>query len=74
MLFRSQVIFVLWLISAGFATDHDVTHCVGQYCKGASEAGSAIGIGLIVAFWMVVDVILGVCYGVYRLATGNRNA
>ena len=60
--------------SPGAAADHSVTHCVGQYCKGASEAGSAIGIGLIIVFWMVVDVILGVSYGVYRLATRPRGA
>lgn len=69
-----QVIFIIWLITGGVAADHNVTHCVGQYCKGASEAGSAIGIGLIIVFWMVVDVILGVSYGVYRLATRPRGA
>jgi hypothetical protein len=45
-----QVIFIIWLITGGVAADHNVTHCVGQYCKGATEAGSAIGIGLIVVF------------------------
>ena len=63
-----QAIFIIWLISAGVSTDHSVTHCTGVDCKGATEAGSAIGIGLVVVFWMVVDVILGVTYGVYRLA------
>lgn len=67
-----QAIFVIWLITAGTSVDHSVTHCVGQYCKGASEAGGAIGIGLVVVFWMVVDVILGISYGVYRLATRGR--
>ena len=63
-----QAIFVLWLITGGITADHGVTHCTGPDCKGATEAGSAIGIGLIVVFWMVVDVILGIGYGVYKLA------
>lgn len=67
-----QAIFIIWLITGGTAADHSVTHCTGANCKGATEAGSAIGIGLIVVFWMVVDVILGVTYGVYRLATRER--
>ena len=64
-----QVLFIIWLITGGASADHGVTHCTGPDCKGATEAGSAIGIGLIIVFWMVVDVILGVTYGVYKLAT-----
>ena len=64
-----QILFIMWLVSAGTTTDHAVTHCTGVDCKGATEAGPAIGIGLIVVFWMIADVILGVCYGVYKLAT-----
>jgi uncharacterized membrane protein YhaH (DUF805 family) len=69
-----QIIFIVWLISAGVSTDHSVTHCVGQYCKGATEAGSAIGIGLIVVFWVIVDFLVTIPWVVYRLATRNRNA
>ena len=49
-----QAVFILWLITGGATADHSVTHCTGIDCKGAAEAGSAIGI---------------VSYGVYRLAT-----
>jgi ABC-type phosphate transport system permease subunit len=38
----------------------------------AGNAGKAIGAALVIVFWMVVDVILGVTYGVYRLATRSR--
>jgi len=48
-----------------------VTH-YGGALNDAGTAGKAIGIGLIIVFWMVVDVILGVSYGVYRLATRDR--
>jgi hypothetical protein len=45
-----------------------VTH-YGSALQDAGNAGKAIGVGLMVAFWFVVDVILGVSYGVYKLAT-----
>jgi len=34
----------------------------------AGDAGKGLGAAIIIAFWMVVDVILGIGYGVYRLA------
>lgn len=48
-----------------------VTH-FGGALNDAGNAGKAIGVGLVIVFWMVVDVILGVTYGVYRLATRDR--
>ena len=39
-----------------------------QALNDAGTAGKAIGVGLIIAFWMVVDVILGISYGIYKLA------
>lgn len=38
----------------------------------ASAAGKGIGVAIIVVFWMIVDVILGVSYGIYRLASRPR--
>ena len=67
-----QAIFVIWLISAGFSTDQAVTHCTGFDCKGATEAGSAIGIGLVMVFWAFVDIIIGGGYAVFRLANRLR--
>ncbi|HEY1920932.1 MAG TPA: hypothetical protein VGH27_35630 [Streptosporangiaceae bacterium] len=37
-----------------------------------SNTGKALGAGLIVLFWVIVDIILGISYGVYRLATRGR--
>jgi len=34
----------------------------------ASDAGKGVGAAIIIVFWMVVDVILGISYGVYKLA------
>ena len=35
---------------------------------GASDTGKAIGVGLIVIVWVVVDFLVGLTYGIYRLA------
>jgi hypothetical protein len=67
-----QAGFILWLVTGGMAADHGVTHCTGQYCKGATEAGSAVGIGLIFVFWLIVDLLLAIPYGVYKVATRER--
>lgn len=34
----------------------------------AGDVGEGIGVAIIIVFWMVVDVILGIGYGVYKLA------
>ena len=48
-----------------------VTH-FGGALNTAGNVGKGVGIALVIIFWMVVDVILGISYGVYRLATRNR--
>jgi hypothetical protein len=35
---------------------------------GAAKAGTAIGAGLVVVVWVVVDFLLALTYGIYRLA------
>lgn len=45
--------------------------CMRHYAAGvnaASDIGSGIGAAIIIAFWAVVDVILGIGYGVYKLS------
>lgn len=39
---------------------------------GAAKTGTALGAATVVLVWVVVDVILGISYGVYRLATRSR--
>lgn len=41
--------------------------CVSLY-GGGSKVGAAVGVGLVIALWAVADIILGIGYGVYRLA------
>ena len=56
-----------------FKSQADCVQHYGGALNDAGTAGKAIGVGLVIVFWMVVDVILGVSYGVYRLATRSRN-
>jgi hypothetical protein len=38
----------------------------------AGNLGKGIGAALVIALWAVVDIILGITYGVYRLAIRSR--
>lgn len=49
--------------------------CITHYGRALNDAGTVgkgLGAAVIIVFWMVVDVILGISYGVYRLATRDR--
>lgn len=48
-----------------------VTH-YGNALNGASDVGKSLGIGVIIALWVVVDFFLAVGYGIYRLASRPR--
>lgn len=61
-----QAIFVLWLVF-GVTDAQTSSSCTPGY-EDACNAGTAIGVFLVVFFWVLVDVILGISYGVYRLA------
>jgi hypothetical protein len=59
-----QVLFVVWLITGINAASH--TSCsnaaYSDACKAGEAIGTGIGIGPIVFFWALVDVILGVIW------------
>lgn len=62
-----NVVFLLWIIAA-VASSHP-SNCgtlTQQDCATLYHAGEAIGVGLVVAFWAFVDVILGVIWLVTR--------
>jgi hypothetical protein len=60
-----NVLFLIWIIG-GMASSSGPAHDCGsldqQTCDSAKNVGTAIGVGLIVAFWAVVDVILGIIW------------
>lgn len=79
-----QVLFVIWVVAgaasggsihsdaAAYCHAHpnqyiSFSQCVSDYGGGA-KVGAAIGVGLVVVLWAVVDIILGISYGIYRLA------
>lgn len=56
-----QALFVVWLVMGLSTADTG-----GDAAK---EAGTAIGAMLVFGLWVGVDFILGVGYGIYKLAT-----
>jgi hypothetical protein len=70
-----QVLFLIWIIAGTNSAQH-ANHCDQQaqlqnLCQQATDAGTAIGVGIIVVLWCVVDVILGITYLVVR--SNRRN-
>ncbi|MDT3727808.1 hypothetical protein ROS62_24185 [Streptomyces sp. DSM 41972] len=69
-----QVVFLIWVIwgiAQGSGTPEQCRGRTGDdldLCNSASDAGTAIGVWLVIAVWAAVDVILGITYAIYRLA------
>lgn len=66
-----QALFIVWIISGAMSASGQAGGCEGldaQTCNAASDVGTGIGVALIVGLWLVVDFLLAVIYGVYRLA------
>lgn len=66
-----QALFIIWIISAIVSVHGTTVDCNEQYvtqseCTNAANAGAAIGVGIIIFLWALVDVILGVGYLVMR--------
>lgn len=69
-----QVIFIIWIIagaSTGAGTPDDCSGLDKETCNAASDIGTGIGVALVVVLWLVVDFLLAVIYGIYRLAKRN---
>ncbi|WP_405526407.1 OPT/YSL family transporter [Streptomyces canus] len=70
-----QILFLIWVITGAASGSGTPEECRGltgddlKLCEDANDAGTAIGVGLIIGLWAAVDVILGFTYVVYRLAT-----
>ncbi|MFJ9124827.1 MULTISPECIES: hypothetical protein [unclassified Streptomyces] len=63
-----QALFLVWMIAgANSGGSGDCGTLDAQTCKDAGDVGTAIGLGLVLALWAVVDIILGISYGIYRL-------
>lgn len=67
-----QVLFLVWVIGASVDGGQAAQEYGTKAEREAAEVGTAIGVALVIGFWMVVDVIMGVCYGVWKLATRSK--
>ena len=55
-----QVLFLVWIITAGHSAANDIHHTASNGDRAAKEVGTTIGIGLVVGLWVATDVILGI--------------
>lgn len=65
-----QIMFLFWTI-AGISAGSDTSSCTGEFaeaCKDGAEVGTFIGVALVFAGWMIVDIILGIMRLVYKFA------
>lgn len=63
-----QVLFVYMLVSGLVGAGQDSAGLTGSEADGAA-VGTSIGVALLVFGWFVVDGLLSMVYGVYKLAT-----
>src|SRR3954466_610653 len=71
----TNLLFLIWVIAGANSGSGQPTDCgslSAKTCNDASDAGTAIGVALIVVFWFFVDAFMGVIYGVYRLPPTPR--
>ncbi|MGW6273388.1 MULTISPECIES: hypothetical protein [unclassified Streptomyces] len=66
-----QLLFLVWVImgiSSGTGSPDDCGTLDAQTCNDAESAGTALGVGLVIVLWALVDIILGITYAVIRIA------
>ncbi|MFE6223057.1 hypothetical protein [Streptomyces sp. NPDC057854] len=66
-----QALFLLLVIlgaSSGAGAPEDCGTLARETCNDAESAGTAIGVGILIALWAAVDLILGVTYAIYRVS------
>jgi len=67
-----QALFIYWVIGGAHAastSNHDCGSLSAKACQDAADAGTGVGVFLIIVLWVLVDIILGIGYGVYKLAS-----
>ncbi len=67
-----QAIFIIWIVTGVNASSSNTSSCgslSAKACQDAQNAGTGIGVFLIIFLWVLVDIILGIGYGVYKLAS-----
>jgi uncharacterized membrane protein len=68
-----QAAFILWIIAgAASSSPPCVGHLSARDCAAAHDVGNGIAVVVQVIAWVVVDFLLAVTYGIYRLARRPR--
>lgn len=63
-----QVLFILWIAAGAGAGGSSCQTLSAHACATAADVGHGVAIAVQVVAWVVIDVLLAVIYGVYRLA------
>lgn len=63
-----QVLFILWIVTGAAAGGSSCKGLSAHTCATAADVGHGVAIAVQVVAWVVVDVLLAVIYGIYRLA------
>jgi len=69
-----NILFLLWIVSGLTSASNNCSGMIGSdldTCQGATAVGAGIGVIVIVFFWALVDVILGVLWLVTRPKAGQ---
>ena len=63
-----NILFLIWVIAAAASSGpaDDCGTLSAQTCNDAEAVGTALGVGILIFFWAIVDVILGVLWLVTR--------
>jgi len=66
-----QVLFIIWIVVGVSGNSSDAIDCgtlSQQACNDVRDVGTGIGVFIIVVVWIIVDFLMGLIYGIYRLA------
>jgi hypothetical protein len=64
-----NILFLIWIISGVAGTADSCEGMTGdelEACEAGTAIGASIGVGIIVFFWVMVDIILGIIWLVTR--------
>lgn len=67
-----QILFLVWIITGANSHTGSCNGLNAHGCAAATDAGKAIGVGLIIGLWVAADIIIGGTYAIYRLTRRGR--
>lgn len=77
-----NILMLVWVVAAVASTPEGTSDCKREAannqfldeedCDNAAAVGTAIGVGVLMFFWVAVDVILGIIWLVTNSGTGQK--